>query len=260
MKNILLLFASLYLCLSCGKSDNKTTYEKSTYFIDLDSIKRENTFRTSDIFKKINVIILEDHDYAILSDISSLQIFENKIFILDAYKISKLFVFDKSTGKYLMQIGAYGEGPGEYRGITDFCIDTIRKEIYLLDDPAKRVYKYNIETGKYIAYLQLPVGECDYRYIVFSDENLYLNTMHWEYEKNDSRLMEIDFETGKYKEYISGNKYNLGWNRPSYTKWNFFASKNKYPKYVEEYMNTVFAIEPDSVYPYLTIKYKDWMT
>jgi hypothetical protein len=189
-----------------------------------------------------------------------MQIYGNNIFILDSYKVHKLFVFDKITGKYLRQIGTQGQGSKEYYGISDFCIDTIRKEIYLFDPAKKKIHKHNIETGEYIAYVNIPKEEIWYRYIAFSNGKLYLNTMYWYPEKNDTRIMGIDIETGEYRGYISGNKYNLGWNEPSYTMWSFFISKNKYPKYVEEYMNTVFSIEPDTVRPYLTVKHKDWMT
>jgi hypothetical protein len=258
-KNVIYLLI-FCLCISCN-TDNKTEYEKAEYFIDLDSVKRENTFKTSDIFKKVNVIILEDHDYAVISDITTMQICDGKIYILDAWKTNKLYVYDKATGKYLKQIGSRGEGPEEYRGITGFCIDTLRKEIYLLDKGKHKIHKHNLETGKYIANVDIP-DEISYKYISFANDKLYFNVMHWEwddkdYEHNDNRIAEIDFKTGEIKEYISGNKYNLGWNEPSYTGWSFFVTPNKY---VEQYMNVVFILESDTVRPYLTVKHKDWMT
>jgi hypothetical protein len=257
MKKILLITAICCLYISCNRDNKIIEYEKATYFIDLDSVKRENIIRTSDIFKKINVIILEDHDYAIISDITAMQIFDGKIYILDAWKVGKLFVYDRATGKYLKEIGSRGEGPEEYLGIAGFCIDTIRKEIFLLDPAKNKIHNYDIETGKYIANVNIP-DEIWCRYVSFSNNKLYLNTMYFiDYERNDTRIAEIDFKTGEMKGYISGNKYNLGWNKPSYTGWSFFVTPDKY---VEEYMNTVFILETDTVRPYLTVKYKDWMT
>jgi hypothetical protein len=255
-KNVIYLLI-FCLCISCN-TDNKTEYEKAEYFIDLDSVKRENNFKTSDIFKKVNVIILEDHDYAVIGNISGMQICDGKIYILDSWRTNKLYVYDKATGKYLKQIGRHGQGPEEYQGVTGFCIDTLRKEIYLLDKGKHKIHKHDLETGKYIANVDIP-DEIWYNYISFANDKLYINVMHWNYKgnDNDNRLAEINFKTGEIKEYISGNKYNLGWNEPSYTGWNFFATPNKY---VEQYMNVVFTIEPDTVRPYLTVKYKDWMT
>jgi hypothetical protein len=265
-RKYVLLYVILCLCISCNQPKQPINYERASYFINLDSIKREGVLKTSDIFKKINVIILEKHDYAIISDISSFAVFDNQIFILDNYKVGKLFVFDKTTGKYLRQIGTKGEGPEEYRTITDFCIDPDRKEIYVMDDfyTRERIHKYDIETGKYISYISIPSDDVWYRYIAFNAGKLYLNTMYWarggQKHKNDNRIMEIDIKTRERRDYISGNKYNFGWNKSDFTYWNFFASKNTPLKYVEEYMNTVFAIDKDTVYPYLTVKHKDWAT
>jgi hypothetical protein len=255
VKEYVIYLLILCLYISCS-NDKKIEYEKATYFIDLDSVKRENNFKTSDIFKKVNVIILEDHDYAVLGDITEMQICDGKIYILDAWKTSKLYVYDKATGKYLKQIGSRGQGPEEYLGIRGFCIDTVRKEIYLLDAGKHKIHKHNLETGKYIANVNIP-DEIWYKYISFANDKLYFNVMHWDYQHNDSRIAEINFKTGEIKEYISGNKYNLGWNEPAYTGWNFFATPDKY---AEQYMNVIFTIEPDTVRPYLTVKHKDWMT
>jgi hypothetical protein len=255
MRKYVFYLLSFCLYISCS-NDKITEYEKATYFIDLDSIKRENAFKTSDIFKKVNVIILENHDYAIIGDITAMRIFDEKKYILDAWKTNKLYVYDKATGKYLKQIGNHGQGPEEYLGIRDFCIDTIRKEIYLLDAGKHKIHKHNLETGKYIANVDIP-DEIWYRYISFANNKLYFNVMHWGSKNNDNRIAEINFKTGKIKEYISGNKYNLGWNEPAYTGWSFFATPDKY---VEQFMNVIFTLELDTVRPYITVKHKDWMT
>jgi hypothetical protein len=256
MKKYIIYLIIICIYVSCVNREKEKEYEQATYFIDLDSIKREGVFRTSDIFKKVNVIILEDNDYAVIGDITTMQICDGKIYILDAWKTNKLYVYDKATGKYLKQIGSYGQGPEEYQGIAGFCVDTIRKEIYFLDHGKSKIHKYNLETGKYIANVNIP-DEIYYKYISFANNKLYFNTMYWYPEQNDNRIAEINFETGEIKGYISGNKYNLGWNEPAYTGWSFFVTPDKY---VEQYMNIVFTLEPDTVRPYLTVKHKDWMT
>jgi hypothetical protein len=247
----------LLCCFACNQPKQPVVYERTSYFIDLDSIKRQGVIKTSDMFKKLNVIILEKHEYAVIGGMDSFDIFDNQIFIADCYSVGKLFVFDKTTGKYLRQIGVKGEGPGEYQSLRDFCIDRENKEIYLLDGETERIHKYNIETGKHIITISIP-KDVSYRYMALNSGKLYVNTMHWYQNKNDNRIMELDLKTGEHKYHISGNKYNLGWNEPSYTIWNFFASKDMPLKYVEEYMNTIFAIDKDTIYPYLTIKHKDW--
>jgi hypothetical protein len=225
--------------------------------MDLNSVEKEDTIKMSSIFKKVNTIILEDHEYAIIGAINAIQVFEDYIFVLDTWSAKKLFVYDK-TGKYVRQIGSLGQGPGEYMGIRDFCFDTTSKEIYLLDDWSKKVHKYNLYNGKYINSIKLPT-DVTYSFIAYSGGKIYSSICHYDKEKSDNRLMEIDVKTGEYKEYLSAEKYNQGWNQLLTSQRNFFASKTEPLKYVELYMNTVIAISTDSIYSYLTMKHKDWV-
>jgi hypothetical protein len=184
-----------------------------------------------------------------------MQIFDGKIYILDAWQMNRLYVYDRTTGKYLKQIGCRGQGPEEYLSPKSFCIDTLRNELYLLDYGKFRIHKYDLETGKYLANINIP-DKIYYKYISLNNNKLYFSTVHWEYELNDHCIASIDLTTKEFKEYISGNKYNMGWDDLAFSSWSFFVSPNKY---VEEHMNTVFILESDTVRPYITFKYKDWV-
>lgn len=46
-----------------------------------------------------------------------------------------------------------GSGPGEYSKPTDFTIDT-KKEIYIFDYNQKKIFKYDIASGKVFRSLQ----------------------------------------------------------------------------------------------------------
>ncbi|MDR3246669.1 MAG: 6-bladed beta-propeller [Prevotellaceae bacterium] len=254
MKKYLFILC-LYLNFSC---DENKIINNASYTIDINTIETEDTIKMSSIFKKVNTIILEDHEYAIIGMVSAVQIFDDHIFVLDTPISKKLFVFDK-TGTFLRQIGSLGQGPGEYLGINDFCIDPKSREIYLLDDWSKKVYKYNSDNGKYISSLKLPVNDVTYRHIAYLDGHLYCSICYYLQKKSDNLLMKIDTKTGEYKEYLSANEYNQGWNRRMATEWNFFAYRTEPFKYIELYMNTIVAINNDSIYPYFTIKHKDWI-
>jgi hypothetical protein len=125
----------------------------------------------------------------------------------------------------------------------------------LLDDGKYRIHRYDLETGKYLANINIPES-IYYRYISLNNNKLYLSTVHWEYELNDNCIASIDLKTKEYKEHISGNRYNMGWDDLAFSSWSFFVFPDKY---VEEHMNTVFILESDTVRPYLTFKYKDWV-
>ncbi|MDR1554121.1 MAG: 6-bladed beta-propeller [Prevotellaceae bacterium] len=99
------------------------------YIIDIDKAEEKGVFYLSDIVKKVRPIRLEETDYALIGEIDEIQVFDNHIFVLDILIAKKLFVYD-INGKYIRQIGAMGQGPDEYMGISHFCIQT---------DPATRL-------------------------------------------------------------------------------------------------------------------------
>jgi hypothetical protein len=207
----------------------------------------------SSIFRKAKAIRLEETDYAVIGEINNMQVFDNYIFILDIDKAKKLFMFDKN-GKYLRQIGSLGQGPGEYVYITDFCLDTINREIYVLDSSKKMLYKYNFDSGKFIGSINMQYDK-GYPYYV----TLFNNKIYTDIVRHENLLMELDLETNIQKEFLNADKYNCGWNRPYYTSYNFFISKLDSPKFVEHLMPTVMSIEKTRIYPYLTVKSKNWV-
>jgi hypothetical protein len=229
----------------------------ASYIIDLDNTEKQDTINLSCIFSKVNTVILEDHDDAIIGDVSAIQIFDNYIFVLDRLKAKKLFVFDK-TGKYVKQIGSIGIGPGEYLEVIDFCINAKNREIYLVDSRGKKIHKYNFDSGVYLGSIKLP-HDITYKYIVYHEDEIYLSMCAYDENKRDNMLiMKINPEKDKYEECLSSD-HNAGQNSLLFTLWNFFVSKSNSIKYAGLFMNTVFSIENGNIYPYLSIKYKDWV-
>jgi hypothetical protein len=254
---IKVLLFSILLIIVYGCKEQRHQITNASYTIDPGSVEPEDTIRLSTFFKKVNTVILEDNEYAIIGQISAIQIFEDYIFVLDQQSAKKLFIFDK-MGKYIRQIGSLGQGPGEYLGINDFYVDAKNKEIYLLDEYGRKIHKYNFETGKHIKSTRLLDGY-SYSMIAQSGDNFFVSIVPFSNEKSDSLLMKIDFETGQYEKYLSADKYNAGWDGLQFTEYNFFVSKDGILKYVEIYMNTVFAIDNGRIFPYLTVNHKDWV-
>ena len=59
-----------------------------------------------------------------------------------------LLCFDRSTGKFLRNIGSVGQGPGEYSGSTDMEVDAEAKRIYFRASPTQ-YHCYDFE-GKFL--------------------------------------------------------------------------------------------------------------
>ncbi len=67
-----------------------------------------------------------------------------------------LYVFDNNaneimeyspTGKYIASYGKQGKGPGEFTGITNFCV-TNKEELVIFDVPMNRITVFDIKKGK----------------------------------------------------------------------------------------------------------------
>jgi hypothetical protein len=248
----------IYFCFlfSCG--NRQRTETGTLYTVDVDGLKHEDTVYSSSFFKNVRTIIIEEHDDALIGEIQWIQAFDNYILIYDFIIAKKLFVFDKD-GKFLRQIGKTGRGTGEYLQVIDFCIDPERREIYLLDTGARKVLKYNLDTGEYINSINLPDKDVNPCLITYAYDKLYLKVQYYgQHEENDNLLMEFDLVTGKYTDYISSEKWNLDWGHSVFSRYNFFLSQQPPLRYAELFMNTVFAIEKDSIYPYFTLNTENW--
>jgi hypothetical protein len=229
--------------------------ESVIYTINLDSIKTVDTLKMSSIFTKARAIILEETDYSLIGMINKLQLFDNYIFVLDNSTAKKLFVFDKKDGKYLRQIGSFGQGPGEYLEIRDFCLDIANREVYIYDAGKQMLHKYNFDNGKYIKSINMRYNEKFFHYIMYLNNKIYANVLD-----HNNLLVEFDLKTNTYKEFLNVDEYNCGWNDLYFRAPNsFFISDLDSPKFVEIFMSTVISIDETGLRPYLTVKSKDWV-
>ena len=258
MKKVLYLFAFI-LIVSCTESKPRLQDVDALYQVNLDSIEtRDTPFPASSMFKNVRTIILDDDEYAVIGEVNALQVFENYLFIMDNIKAEKLFIYNKD-GKFVRQIGSQGQGPGEYRYLEDFCLDTQKREIYLLD-PSGKVLIYNFDDGKFIKSLNFDVSDANCCYISLLNNKLYAAIIPYDSNVPGNLLLEMDIETGQKQEYLDANTYNCGWNRMFFTPYNFFSNKlNTSQRFVELFMNTIMKIDKDGVKPYISLYHKNWV-
>jgi hypothetical protein len=249
----ILLICCCIFCYNCSNNNKVRIVADAAYVIDINKAEEKDVFHLSDIVEKVRPIRLEETDYALIGEIDKIQAFDNNIFVLDAYIAKKLFVYDMN-GKYIQQIGAMGQGPDEYMGVLSFCIDTDKKEIYLLDYWKYRLLKYRIEDGKLLDKINLP-HDISYSDLVYVENNIYMCITHDNYEENDNLLFKIDLKTKKITEYLSaGEIFNT--NKNIQSGWFFYGNSPKYSRY---YAATVFSCKEDGVYPYIAVKSDDWV-
>lgn len=105
-----------------------------------------------EIFDTIKLVRLETNNEGIVGNISSINIINDTIFILDKYTSKSLFLFSMN-GQLIRKIGKLGNGPGEYIEPTSYFVDDSTIMIY--DQWQHKIVRYNHE-GKVLTDKKLP--------------------------------------------------------------------------------------------------------
>lgn len=107
----------------------------------------------------------DNEDAFLGADYSPIAISENYIGVY-CYEFYPFKLFRRSDGKYLRDIGGYGQGPGEYSMVKCAQIDEKNNRIYILPSLQKKILIYDLE-GKYLS--DIPLQN-------LTNQNFYLDT------------------------------------------------------------------------------------
>jgi hypothetical protein len=119
----------IIFCLSLLQScNNKAKTKIVDNILEIDSENFEE-IKLSDYVSNVKVVKLETSSDIVIGEIMKVQIFDNKIYILDRI-YNALYVFDEN-GKFLHLLRKIGQGPGEYTTLWDFVVTD--KGLYLSD-------------------------------------------------------------------------------------------------------------------------------
>lgn len=243
----------------CCNSNNKTTVSPidsslGCVTIDIDSAKSVESFLCSSILEPPRTIILESNDKCIIKDIHTIDIFENKIYILDDDS-NKLHVFN-IDGSFLYNIGHRGKGRGEYTEVSDFCIDRENGYIYLWDPVMTTALKYDIYNRKYIASIKIDIGGYDSSSLMYYNKKLYVNRTSIDIDNDNYLISEIEESSGQETaKYLNAKEYNHGWNFPLRLQYgNFYSKNSSSPKFVELFTDTIVSFTAEGIKPAFAIK------
>ena len=269
MRNIIqiLLSMSLILLFSCSasvKDHNRLispiNNNENLSIIDIDKAVEENKILYSSLFKPPKSIILETNENCLIKSEGGLQVYKNRIYILDKDN-KNLFVFDMN-GVFVQKIGSVGSGPGEFYDISDFTIDIQNNVIYLLDDYTNIVNKYDATSGEFIEKIKIEANNEQASIIQYISGYLYTNSLPMNGNLEKHLLMKINAVNGKQEAiYLDAAKYNKGSNLQLRNTSSFFYSRNSHsPKYVEMFMDTIISISKEEIVPIFAIKSKYFVT
>lgn len=140
---VVLIFSLCFLWACGGKGNEEDEYvSESIQVINIPN-RLDITTHADSIFSTLTFLPLETNSECMISFVMNLKIVDSLIYINDGLK--RLLVFD-SNGKFKYQIGAKGNGPGEYLEMRDYIVYKDRIEI--LD--FKKILTYTL-TGEYIS-------------------------------------------------------------------------------------------------------------
>lgn len=114
-------------------------------------VKEIITLPLSDIVDSLEIIKLDNREEALIGSYA-LLIGEHYIGARYAGKPYKLFT---RQGKFVCDVGAVGQGPGEYTNLYDSQIDDKYDRIYLLPWPDRKILVYDLK-GNYLHDIPLP--------------------------------------------------------------------------------------------------------
>ncbi len=118
----------------------KYEHHNIPYEIDIEkNISNFNAINLSSIGNGIKYIPLETNPDCYIQTIEKVEFSESFIFVNE---VRRLLQFTKD-GKFIRQIGTQGRGPGEYKGVGDFCIDEQKGEVYIIDAPQLLTYGFD---------------------------------------------------------------------------------------------------------------------
>lgn len=255
VKTIFLISSCLLLFFSCKKISEKNN---SGYKIDIDKVACLDSINISTVYKDAHVIHLDTASYAMISEISKLAVYDDKIIILDKKARRQILVFNKS-GKFLYSIGKIGLGPGEYTYICDFTYSSKDNLLFILDSQTRKIHKYQLNTGKYLNTIT-----CEHTcyHLHYYDGKLFVDHPSLHNKLPSSYLLEeIDVNSGeKLNSYISPDDYNKGFDNPlSNYGGPFLLSNQDQFKYSLFFSQTVFTYGNEDINPYFTLISNEWI-
>ena len=138
----ILYVTCLLLFISCENKNSKVLKNADGHLSLVFEKQSSSIFFSDRIFKKIEITPLETADDCLVGEDPELLSDDHHYFIRD-YQQEFILRFDKS-GKFINRIGRRGGGPGEYKAIEDYYIDSKAKVVEVLETygPILR-YKYD---------------------------------------------------------------------------------------------------------------------
>lgn len=197
----------------------------------------------------IRYVKLELTDESMIGDISSLEVYKDRIYILDEQTLS-LFLF-ALDGKFISKICNIGQGPGEYISLDYFSIDKENNHLVLTDLMGYWVMRYDL-SGNFIKRQKIPFWIDGIYALKNKGYALFANKRNnKQYFDQEYSLYIVDSLMEIKNVYFSYNSNNYQGLRALVSSNGGFSSNNDQDYFYSLYRDTVYEIKQDQ----LEVKY-----
>ncbi|MDR1370162.1 MAG: 6-bladed beta-propeller [Dysgonamonadaceae bacterium] len=191
VKKIFFLLISSVLIVSCKNSNQNTNNiidGRNTKELIVD--QSIQICEDEDYFKECVPVFLETNSNSLIKKIDKIMLDDDFLFVFDR-SMNNVVIFNKN-GDYISRISSVGIGQGEYKQLTDVCIDPVKKQIVLCPDYPNKLMFFDY-SGNFLH--EKSIKEL-YREIVMIDEHFYLlRSMPHKDKENPCFLSRIDNDT-----------------------------------------------------------------
>lgn len=105
--------------------------------------------KVSDMFSEIRYLKLESPEGVHLSDVTQLEVLDDRIFLLDDYGSRNVLVFNMQ-GQFIHEFKPTGIGPGEFINPRSFALDEKSNRIIIYCNASMRLISYDLSTYTYV--------------------------------------------------------------------------------------------------------------
>lgn len=154
MHKIFVIFITTFLLITLVDCTSRKGESQSV--VEVVDFGNVQTCKSSELIRVERFLPLETSDRSLLGSIDQLEVWKDRIYLLDTYKTNAVLVFSATDGKFIHKIEGRGNGPGEFLSPHSFWIDRSDGSLYILDRMMSKLLKYDLESLDYEEEIKLP--------------------------------------------------------------------------------------------------------
>ena len=194
MKKSLFILPLLTVLFFACTSSNDGKSEMLSVKADLD---KAGALRASEYFEEVTYVPLETSDEFLIDYARKTVVSGNSLYVMCDKSVH---VFSTETGKGKNSLSKLGNGPGEYKSLTDFIVGDANGNIELLDNRGKKILVYdsfgNLVRDWNVPAMAFSIFKKNSHHYCFYNGNMKSDV-------SSSRVMDYDVEVQeKIKEYF----------------------------------------------------------